>query len=59
MVTEFTIKSFQSLQTSLNSIQYLLVFWAKMITTVGQSKPYEDENLKDITSQVIYIYTIN
>jgi exportin-7 len=52
IVTDFTIKSLQSLQTSLNSIQYLLVFWSKMVTTVNQSKPQDDESLHDMTSQI-------
>jgi exportin-7 len=56
IVTDFTIKSLQSLQTSLNSIQYLLVFWSKMVTTVGQSKPQEDEDLHEMTSQIIQAF---
>ncbi|ORX83183.1 exportin-7 [Anaeromyces robustus] len=56
IVTDFTIKSLQSTQTSLNSIQYLLVFWSKMVTAVGQSKPQEDKELHSMTSQIIQAF---
>jgi len=56
IVTDFTVKSLQSPNTSLHSIQYLLVFWSKMVTTVGQSKPQEDKELHSMTSQIIQAF---
>ncbi|CAG8462154.1 14273_t:CDS:10 [Cetraspora pellucida] len=56
LVADFSIKGFNNWQLVPNSMQYLLTFWSKMLSSTGSSRPGSISKLELIASRLTHAF---
>nr|CAG8525535.1 5131_t:CDS:10 [Entrophospora candida] len=56
LVARFSIKGFENWQLVPNSVQYLLAFWSKMLSSMGSARSLSVNRLELIASELTYAY---